>query len=56
MFRCECGARFEEPKIVHEYRGEFWGTPAYEEMCYCPYCGDDCFCDEDDWEDEEDEE
>ena len=39
MYRCcECGKIFEEPKSVEEYRGEFWGTPAYERMDYSPCC------------------
>lgn len=42
MYRCvDCEAIFEEPKMVNEYRGEFWGTPAYEEMAYCPFCNGD---------------
>ena len=43
MFKCDCGAIFEEPDWVEESRGEFWGMPAYERMAYCPHCGDDCF-------------
>jgi len=47
MLRCEdCGERFSSPKMVSESRGEFWGSPAYEEVPYCPYCGSDDFCDE----------
>ena len=42
-FRCECGAEFDEPEMVEESRGEFWGVPCYERMFYCPVCGDDCF-------------
>lgn len=42
MFYCpSCGKTFEYPKVVKEYRGEFWGMPAYEDMYYCPECGDD---------------
>ncbi len=42
MFRCnDCGKEFEEPKVVPEYRGEFWGAPAYEDEYYCPNCGSD---------------
>lgn len=42
MFRCnECGTEFEEPKVVSEYRGEFWGFPAYEDEYYCPHCCSD---------------
>ena len=44
MFRCNCcGNIFEEPKLVMESRGEFWGSPAYESMYYCPFCGDEDF-------------
>ena len=35
---CECGAVFEEPATWKEYRGEYWGDPAYEEMSGCPEC------------------
>lgn len=43
---CEdCGDRFDTPYIVREYRGEFWGAPAYENMAYCPYCGSECIDD-----------
>ena len=52
-FRCECGCEFDEPEEVREYRGEFWGTPAYETMYYCPACGDSCF---DEIKDDEEEE
>ena len=55
MFKCECGAIFEEPKLVRESRGEFWGVPCWEDMYYCPYCGDSCF-DEYNEEDEEEDE
>lgn len=54
-FRCECGAEFDRPKMVSEYRGEFWGTPAYEDMWYCPVCGSDCFDEVKDSDDEETE-
>lgn len=53
MFRCECGAVFEHPKMVPESRGEFWGVPCWENMYYCPVCGDDCFDECDDEEVEE---
>lgn len=56
MFKCECGHIFEEPKVVHESRGEFWGAPCWEKMYYCPHCGSDCFDEYDEYEDEEDEE
>lgn len=44
MLRCaECGwtGTFEELRPVEEFRGEFWGMPAYEMMYYCPACGSD---------------
>lgn len=34
----DCGKTFDEPKIEHEYRGEYWGFPSYEDVAYCPYC------------------
>lgn len=41
-YKCwDCGAYFDEYDKVKEYRGEFWGTPAYETMCVCPVCGGD---------------
>lgn len=36
-----CGEIFEEPKIVKESRGEFWGHPAFEDCYYSPCCGCD---------------
>lgn len=42
MYRCvSCGKIFDIPKVVSEYVGEFWGTPAYQNVGYCPICGDD---------------
>ena len=42
MFKCgDCGKTFNEPDLVRESRGEFWGMPAYEDMYYCPHCGSD---------------
>lgn len=39
-FYCyDCESEFNEPEVVDEPRGEFWGTPCYERICYCPYCG-----------------
>lgn len=35
---CECGKLFEEPDTIQEYRGEFWGTPAYEPVDVSPCC------------------
>lgn len=40
MYRCcECGAVFAEPGFVYDFRGEFWGAPAYETTLACPRCG-----------------
>lgn len=53
MFRCaECGSEFEEPRAVQESRGEFWGAPCWETIYCCPFCGDTCF---DEVQDEEDD-
>lgn len=42
MYKCQhCGHVFTEPKTVQEYRGEFWGMPAYEDVSVCPHCGSD---------------
>lgn len=39
MFKCnDCGREFEHPARWEEYRGEFWGQPAYEIMYGCPFC------------------
>ena len=38
---CDCGRTFDEPKEVQESRGEFWGSPCWETMYYCPYCNGD---------------
>ena len=57
MFRCyDCGELFDDPKYVDEYRGEYWGTPAYERMAYCPCCGSEDFDEYDGNEEEEEEE
>lgn len=52
---CDCGwiGTGDELKAVEESRGEFWGTPAYETMYYCPCCGSDDI--EDDYEPDEEE-
>ncbi len=58
MVKCfDCGwiGDAEELKRVEESRGEFWGTPAYETMYYCPCCGSD-YIDDYKGEDEEDDE
>lgn len=46
MYKCEdCGHIFPTPKRVEEDRGEFWGTPAYETVYYCPRCESEAFYD-----------
>lgn len=56
MFRCEdCGAVFEFPKAVQEDRGEFWGTPAFETMYYCPECDSECYDEYDGYDEYDDE-
>lgn len=56
MLKCfNCGAIFEYPKLVREYRGEFWGSPAYETVGYCPCCGDDAIDEYHSYDDEDDE-
>ena len=51
---CECGQIFDEEDTLYvdEYRGEFWGAPAYEQMACSPCCEGDF----EDYEPEEDEE
>ena len=42
MFRCnDCENEFYEPEIIKEYRGQFWGMPAYEDVYCCPFCQSD---------------
>ncbi len=44
MYKClDCGHIFEygEESIRRESRGEFGGTPCFEEMIGCPLCGGD---------------
>ena len=39
LYKCtECGHEFELPDTWQEYRGEFWGMPAYETISGCPMC------------------
>ena len=45
----DCGCGFDSPVVEYEDRGEFWGTPCYEEMQYCPVCGSEDF----DWTEQE---
>ena len=55
MWKChDCGYIFDEPDKEKEYRGECWGTPAYETMYYCPRCGSEAFT-EYSWSDDEKE-
>ena len=45
LWFCEdCEQTFDEDEIVSrsEYVGEFWGSPAYQTVNYCPECGSDC--------------
>lgn len=38
-YKClECGEKFEEVATWEEYRGEYWGVPAYESVSGCPKC------------------
>ena len=41
---CDCGSIIREDDIdtIQDYRGEYWGTPAYENVDVCPKCGSDC--------------
>ena len=44
MFIClDCGHIFSEDEISiwQEDRGEYWGTPCYEEISGCPCCKGD---------------
>lgn len=50
----DCGEIFDEPQVVNESRGEFWGSPCWEEMHYCPCCGSDDY--DEYYEDEDDDE
>ena len=53
-YKCaECGQPFDKPEEREDYRGEFWGIPAYETICVCPYCGSDEILDYEEDEDEE---
>lgn len=57
MFKCfNCGAIFDYPKFVREDRGEFWGSPAYETVSYCPCCGDEDYDEYYDNDEDEEEE
>ena len=48
MYKCfDCLETFDEPLEYSEHIGEFWGSPAYETFCACPYCGSDAFDEED---------
>ena len=42
MFKCNCcGKTFEEPMVVRESRGEYWGFPCYENIAVSPCCKED---------------
>ena len=42
MYKCnDCKHEFVEPDTYTEYRGEFWGMPAYETLGCCPVCKSD---------------
>lgn len=49
---CNCGKSFKEPKIIAEYRGEFWGMPCFEDEEVSPCC-EDAFVDIDKEKEEE---
>lgn len=40
---CNCGNIFDEDEIkcISDYRGEFWGFPAYEDVEVSPCCNED---------------
>lgn len=57
MCKCmDCKEVFDVSEVVtiREYRGEFWGAPAYETIGVCPWCRSDDI----DWDyvDEDEEE
>lgn len=36
-----CGAAFDEPQVLSEPAGEYFGTPVHVEISICPVCGSD---------------
>ena len=40
MICLDCGTVFDADEVerVQDYRGECWGSPAYEEELICPHC------------------
>ena len=53
-YKCfDCGNEFDDPVSFEEYRGEFWGEPAYEWLSGCPVCRGDYEEIEEESEDEE---
>lgn len=55
--RCfRCGREFEDPELTREYRGEYWGQPAYETVYVCPFCGSDEIGEEEEEQEYDDEE
>ena len=59
MLQCTCcGARCVRPALTWQYRGEYFGFPAYEEAGGCPRCGGslELLSEEADyWEEDEDD-
>lgn len=56
MLRCSnCGCEFSHPHIIKEYRGEYWGAPAYEDIGLCPDCGSEEWDEFNEWDEEEEE-
>ena len=42
FWKCEdCGCKFDEPDVISEPRGEFWGAPCSEDIDVCPKCHSD---------------
>ncbi len=42
MYKCDCcGKLFEEPKMIAESRGEYWGMSCYEKIAVSPCCEED---------------
>lgn len=56
MLKCDdCGNTFETEDLDYytECVGEFWGSPAYETFYVCPFCGSDCYGEDDGMTEEE---
>lgn len=40
LYICQCcDAHFSRPSYYYEYQGECFGSPAYETIECCPFCG-----------------